>query len=268
MKFSISNIAWDNEWNDQVFQMMKENDFEGLEIAPTKIFPENPYEKLQEAKVWSQELKEKKGLVVPSMQSIWYGRLERMFGTKQEREELSSYTKKAIDFAISIGCRNLVFGCPKNRSYEDETSLLYAIPFFEEIGAYAEEKGTVIGMEANPPIYNTNYINDTTSALKLIKQVNCDGFKLNLDIGTMIQNKESVNELKDNVKYINHVHVSEPHLKPIEVRELHEKIANILQEEKYKGFISIEMGAVKQLSIIEEAMKYVRKVFTDEYEKI
>lgn len=268
MKLSISNIAWDNEWNNQVFGMMKACNFEGLEIAPTKIFPENPYNKLQEANIWSKQLKEAHGLVVPSMQSIWYGRTEHLFGTEDEREALSSYTKKAIDFAASIGCKNLVFGCPKNRSYEDEISLQYAIPFFKEIGEYATEKGTVIGMEANPSIYNTNYINDTLSALELIKQVDSSGFKLNLDVGTMIQNEESVDELKGHVKYINHVHVSEPYLKPIQERKLHLKIAKTLQKEQYAGFISIEMGQVEQISMIEEAMNYVRKVFIDEYEKI
>jgi sugar phosphate isomerase/epimerase len=88
------------------------------------------------------------------------------------------------------------------------------------------EKGTVIGMEANPPIYNTNYINDTLSALELIKEVNSEGFKLNLDIGTMIENKEPVDELVGNVNMINHVHISEPNLKPIEKMTLHRELKN------------------------------------------
>lgn len=50
-----------------------------------------------------------------SMQSIWYGRTEKLFGTEEERNLLLDYTKSAVDFAAAIGCKNLVFGCPKNR---------------------------------------------------------------------------------------------------------------------------------------------------------
>ncbi len=50
--------------------------------------------------------------------------------------------------------------------------LSLAINFFRELGDYAYEKGTVIGMEANPPIYHTNFINDTQSAIELIEIVN------------------------------------------------------------------------------------------------
>ena len=52
------------------------------------------------------------------------------------------------------------------------------------------------GMEANPPIYHTNFINDTQSAIELIEIVNSKGFRLNLDVGTMIENQESVSTLQ------------------------------------------------------------------------
>ncbi len=99
-------------------------------------------------------------------------------------------------------------------------------------------------MEANPPIYNTNFINDTISAIKLIEQVGSDGFKLNLDLGTVIQNGENLSELIGKVSVINHVHISEPGLKPVEERKLHSELRDILAKENYQGFVSIEMGKV------------------------
>ena len=74
MKLSISNIAWARENDLVVYEIMKNMGFEGLEIAPTRIFPENPYDKIEEAIRWAKELKAKNGFVIPSMQSIWYGR--------------------------------------------------------------------------------------------------------------------------------------------------------------------------------------------------
>ena len=261
MKLSISNIAWEEKDDTQVYSWMKKYGFTGLEIAPTRIFPDRPYEKVGEAEAWSKKLLAENGFVVPSMQSIWYGRNEKLFGTEEERNILSTYTREAVDFAEVIGCKNLVFGCPRNRAVPDGGNAEIAVSFFRELGNYASEHETVIGMEANPPIYNTNYINDTLSALELIHRVDSQGFRLNLDVGTMIQNGEKAEELVGNVKLINHVHISEPGLKTIENRELHRELCRILKEEGYDGFISIEMGKKEDISFIEDVMKYVQEIF-------
>ena len=261
MKLSISNIAWDSENDKKVYELMKKYSYEGLEIAPTKIFFENPYEKLEKAEVWKKDLNDKYGFKISSMQSIWYGKKERLFGTDEERKELQNYTEKAIDFAKIIECKNLVFGSPKNRNLEENENPGKAKEFFKSIGEYAFKNNTVIGMEANPIIYNTNYINDTKSALELIKTVDSRGFLLNLDIGTVISNNENIEEILGNVEYINHVHISEPWLKMIEKREIHKKLKSILKNEDYKGFVSIEMAKVERIEEVEKVMEYVREVF-------
>lgn len=261
MKLSISNIGWNAERDSQVYELMRKYGFIGLEIAPTRIFPENPYNKLEEARKWAIRLNQGYGFCVPSMQSIWFGRQEKLFGTEKERRVLIDYTEKAIDFAVAIGCKNLVFGCPRNRAIPDETDTRIAIDFFKIIGDYAASRGTVIGMEANPPIYNTNYINDTKAARNLIEEVDSEGFRLNLDVGTMIENNESADELKGYVNLINHVHISEPGLKPIQERKLHKDLMQLLSDEEYQGFVSIEMGKDEDATIIEKAMSYVGVTF-------
>lgn len=261
MKLSMSNIGWTAEQDSQVCELMKQYGFSGLEIAPTRIFPEAPYDKLKKAGVWVEGLKKKYGLCVPSMQSIWYGRQEKIFGSLDEFVRLVDYTKKAVNFAEAIDCKNLVFGCPGNRSVPDGANPSIGIDFFKEIGDYAANRGTVIGLEANPVIYNTNYINDTDSAFRLIDQVSSDGFKLNLDVGTMIHNKEKAEDLKGKVHLINHVHISEPGLKPLVERELHSELKHILADENYQGFVSIEMGKIDDIHILEEKMRYVRSMF-------
>lgn len=261
MKLSISNIGWSIEQDESVYSLMKEYGFTGLEIAPTRIFPERPYELIPEAAAWSSALMENYGFSVSSMQSIWFGRQEQLFGTDDERKTLLDYTKKAVGFAAAVGCKNLVFGCPRNRAVPKGTDSDLAIGFFREIGDYAAQNGTIIGMEANPEIYHTNYINDTPSALELVKRVDSKGFRLNLDVGTMVHNHEDVASLEDSVQLISHVHISEPELKEIEPRRLHLDLKKILLDESYRGYVSIEMGKTDDLSVIEEKMKYVRSVF-------
>ena len=261
MKLSISNIAWTVENDEKVFGLMRESGFEGLEIAPTRVFPETPYDRDEEAAAWAGRLKERYGFTVPSMQSIWFGRQEMLFGTEEERKALAGYTKKAVDFAQAIGCGNLVFGCPRNRNLPEGADPEQAVGFFREIGDYAAAHGTVIGMEANPPIYHTNYINTTASALELIEKVGSKGFLLNLDLGTMIENGEPVSLLKGKESLINHVHVSEPGLKPIQKRDLHAELADLLRHCGYDRFVSIETGRQDDPGELEGMLRYVKSVF-------
>lgn len=287
VKLAISNIGWNGADDEKVYALMKKYGFSGLEIAPTRLFSE-PYEKNEEAHIWSEQLKKTYGFDVPSMQSIWFGRQEKLFGTDGERQVLEEYTKAAIKFAAAIGCKNLVFGCPRNRNMpvgtdceerkaceertvheerkecEERTvreNQVLAAAFFKRLGAYAAECGTAIGMEANPPIYHTNYINDTASALCLIREVDSPGFRLNLDTGTMIENKEDVSVLSGNVHLIQHVHISEPGLAPIKERTLHRELKELLAEGGYQGFVSIEMQRTEDLCVLEKTMDYVRRVF-------
>ena len=261
MKLSISNIGWEPGSDTVIYDAMKHMGYSGLEIAPTRIFPETPYEHKKEASDWAKQIYSDHGFSISSMQSIWYGRKEKLFGTDQEREILSDYTMKAVDFAEAIKCGNLVFGSPSNRKLTENDDPKKAIPFFKKLGDYAKEKGTVIAVEANPPIYNTNYINDTASALDLINAVGSDGFRLNLDIGTMIANNEAIDVLQDRIHLINHVHVSEPFLQCIQNRLLHRELASILKESGYSGYVSIEVSRQDQIQSLIAMMEYTKEIF-------
>lgn len=261
MKLSISNIAWEASVDEQMYKKLKDFGFQGIEIAPTRIFPQNPYDGLQQAKTWSDYLLKNYSLKISSMQSIWYGRQERIFGTDEDRKMLVAYTKKAIDFAQTIGCHNLVFGCPKNRAYPVGADLKIANAFFVKIADYALSHNTCIALEANPKIYGTNFINTTEEALTLIRELNKPSVRLNLDVGAMIENGENVDVLKGQVEFINHVHISEPYLKPINRRELHKELALLLRDEGYRGFVSIEMGKVDDIAMLCDIFAYIEEIF-------
>ena len=259
MKLSISNIAWAVENDAEMYAFLKSVGFCGLEIAPTRIYPDAPYEKLTDARVWAQDLKNLYGLVIPSMQSIWYGHTEKIFGSKEERQILIDYTKKAIDFAEVIGCKNLVFGNPKNRDAEDVASVMpIAIDFFKEIGDYALERNTVVALEPNPTIYNTHFMNYTEQAVEMAYKSSSAGIKINVDLGTIIYNEENLNYLKQIPELINHVHISEPWLNMIENRVLHQQLFEVLSSIGYDRYVSIEMGNKGDLNKVKQIVQYVK----------
>lgn len=272
MRLAVSNIAWTVEEDEAVYTLMRKYGYTGLEIAPTRFFATNPYEDLDAVSAWREAFAQKEGFAIPSMQSIWFGRTEKLFADEEQRQVLLEYTKKAVDFAEIIECANLVFGNPKNRVLPDVSSQelwQWGIAFFKKIGDYAYSKKTAIGMEANPSIYNTNYINTTQEALELINEVGSEGFLLNLDIGTMIENREDVEVLEGKSKMIRHVHISEPFLKPVVInsgrRLFHRELAAFLRENGYQGYVSVEMGKIEgasdRLSVLDEILAYGREIF-------
>lgn len=260
LKYAISNIAWDKNDDEFMYDYLKQHRFTGIEIAPTRIIEDSPYEKSQEAAQFKEEMN-KYGLIVCSMQSIWFGRQENIFKSAEDRQALVEYTKKTIDFAQTIGCKNLVFGCPKNRNIEtpSENDHNIALEFFKEIGSYASEKDVFISIEPNPSIYNTNFLNTTSEALEFIKELGMDFIKLNCDLGTMIYNDEDVDLIISNIELVNHIHISEPNLVPPTFRDMHKVLFDKLENIGYDKYISIEMK-MQNLEKVKEIITYVENI--------
>lgn len=266
MKLAISNIAWNLEDNVNVYEIMKKNRFVGLEIAPTKFFPENPY--LTELKTLKtlKNFFEKNKLELVSMQSILFGKSDLvLFEDNDKREKLLSYLKEGVLFAKNLGIKNIVFGNPKNRISNSKEDWSIGIKFFKELGEFAKENGVFIGIEANPTIYGGNFITTTEEAIKFVLECNSDGISLNLDLGTMIQNKENLDILKNiPIKKISHVHISEPYLNLIseENEKLHRGLFQYLKKENYNRYISIEMKFIEEnnLKNIEKCLDYIKKL--------
>lgn len=260
MKLSVSNIAWSKDDDEMMYAFLKKSNFSGLEIAPTRIFETEPYENLNDAIFFKNNLLEKYSLEISSMQSICFGRNEAIFGQESERNSIKEYLKLSIDFANAINCENLVFGCPKNRIIGENQEEI-ATSFFSELALYAFEKNTNLAMEANPEIYGTNFLNTTQQAIDFVKKTNQKGLKINLDLGTIIHNNEDLDVIFNNIDLINHIHISEPYLETIQEKPIHNELAKILKSTNYKHYVSIEMKNLNDVKNLKEVINYTKSVF-------
>lgn len=260
MKLSISNIAWSNEDDEMMYDFLKKSHLSGLEIAPTRIFENNPYVNLEEAKLFKEQLFDKYNLEISSMQSICFGRNEAIFGDDKERNTIKDYIKLSIDFGNVVGCKNLVFGCPKNRIIGENQEAI-AKMFFFELGNYSYINNTNLAIEANPEIYGTNFLNTTHQVIDFVKSTYNDGLKINLDLGTVIHNNEDLQIVSDNIHLINHIHISEPYLETILERPIHIELSKILKTKNYKKYVSIEMKNLNDTKNLKEVINYTQSVF-------
>ena len=238
MKLCISNIAWEKADDKQMYHLCSEMGYDGIEIAPTRIFPDNPYDHLTEAGNWAKSLQEEYALKIYSCQSIWYGRTEKIFGSNKEREGLIEYTKKALAFAEAVGAGSIVFGCPKNRNGFQKSP----------------QENSKISTEF------FNKLADIAGEYHVIVKLNRDYIGLNLDIGTILYNQEKMDSIKGYEKFISHVHISEPCLLEIKERKEHKDILNLLKVVGYDKAVSIEMQKQESIEGICKAMRYIKRI--------
>lgn len=256
-RLSASNIGWQAQEDEAVYAALQTLGFAGLEIAPTRFVGERPYCKTEAAAQKAVRLKERFGLCIPSMQSIWFGRTENIFDARGAAL-LAEYTRRAVDFAAAVGCPSLVFGNPRQRCMPEGARPDDALGFFAEISAYARQHGVVVALEANPPVYGTNFCNASAGAFAYARRV--PGLRVNYDLGTMLTNGESLKVLFENIDIVSHIHLSEPQLAPIAPRPEHRALADGLRQAGYTGFVSIEMKT-QPLDKVREVLAYTAEVF-------
>lgn len=131
--------------------------------------------------------------------------------------------------------------------------------FFMQAGNLAARYGVRLAIEANPPMY-TNYLNGTAEAFSLVKRLDNPGLAVNLDLSTMLAQGEKLQNFVDDLKYVSHVHISEPGLAPIQKRPEHKELALLLGAVGYRGFVSVEMART-DLDTVKRTLDYVAEVF-------
>ncbi len=264
MKVSVSDIAWKPEEDGEMYRFLSENGADGVEIAPTRIF-HNPYDNLVRASLYADMLKNRYGLKVSSMQSIWRGVERNIFGSRSDREYLLAYTGKAVKFAGAMGIKNMVFGCPSNRKVprgmEREEAAEIAAGFFAQARDMARREGTVIALEPNPVIYGTNFLNTGLETFLFVRQNRRPGLGVNLDTGALIYNGEDLSIVRKYRKYINHIHISAPGLEPVEDLPFYGDLRWILRDIKYDGWVSVEMSQKRGKEKAKEAFLYAGRLF-------
>ena len=254
MKLAISNIAWSHN-HEQYYQLMLENGFSGLEIAPNK-FGQEPYDHLGAAVTLKDELLNKHHLPVICMQSLLFGTEGlALFQSYEARTKLKKHLKQAILYAETVACPVLVFGNPKNRILRDP-NLDYpvAVNFFREIGEFALLHNTCFCIEPNPVEYGTNFINTLTEAYDLVNDVASEGFGMIIDTGAMLLNQDKPQLALEVLSATKHIHASTPFLTPFSQEYTNYKkwlkqFVSMIKAAGYNGYISIEMANVSYKDI-------------------
>lgn len=262
MNISISNIAWDREFDDEVSKILRNKKIKRIEIAPTKISKEPTKESEEEIKKYKNFWNDQ-GINIIALQSVLYGHPElTIFDDEKTRNATFSYLSSIIKISSTLGAKVIVFGSPKNRNVslvKMSEAWNTGKDFFYKLGEKAKEYEVKFCIEPNPKEYGTNFINNTNEAINFIEKVNHPNFRLHMDLSTLTLNGEDISEsIRKGSHLLSHFHISEPYLKPVNKNniEVYKKAIKTLKEINYKGSVSIEMltDKGKELKQIDEAL--------------
>lgn len=266
MKLLISNLAWNFDENKKILKLLKKSRIKNLEFAPSLLFQNNLEKKniIRTKNFWHNN-----GIKLYSMQSILYGKNNCfVFGSNKQRSNFIKEVFKKIDLAKQLGVKVIVFGSPSNKKRFNKKRIILDKIFIntlKKIALYANNKKIYFCLEANPKIYKSEYLNYTNEALKIVKKINNKYLKLNLDLGTIIQNKEKIDDLiNQNIRYIKHVQISVPYLlNVLEHKQKIKELIKLLKLNKYKNNISIEMTRPKKKTYqtIQKIITYIKTIF-------
>ncbi|WP_420539410.1 sugar phosphate isomerase/epimerase family protein [Paenibacillus polymyxa] len=270
MKLSISNIAWNSNEDEEIIPLLNKLGICGLEIAPTKFWERPldcvPNELLQFKQYWEQ-----RNIQLIAMQSLLFGQHGlNLFSNVESRNKLKEYVLGIMDLAGKIGVKALVFGSPKNRlsnGLSKSEQLDIAIPFFAELAEAAVIENVTLCIEPNPPQYGCDFITNSDEGIQLVQEVNHAGFQLHLDAGALTLNNENISSaIEKSIPYLSHFHISEPYLNKVGGEgsvSPHREIAEVLKENEYKNWVSIEMknGDNSNAGTVERALKYASEIY-------
>ena len=215
----------------------KENGIDHFEIVCDKYCPEN--------------------LNVVSAQSLFNGiniDCNSFFWSQKIADKYADLLIERINnYYNDFNCKNFVFGSPKFRNIVFDAEYQNALYFFRKVCDNIPSDA-ILALENNPPEYGTNFATNFRECLGNIMIVSRKNFRINFDIGGFIKSKGSIDELtKDNIYWINHVHVSRFNLLPIselsksEIKKYKEIVSHLL-ENGYDKSISLEVNIKDDLS--------------------
>ena len=265
MKLAISNIAWENDRNDEYLSLVKNLGCTGIEIAPSCIWPEPILTTQNERRAFREKVK-KIGLELVGFHALLFTRPDlQLFESLKSRQETGEYLKKLFQLCSDLGGKNLVFGSPRNRKLHGldyEQALSIAVDFFRGLMPAAQECDIHLCFEALSPL-ETDFIISSEEVMYLIEHVSHPRFGLHLDAKAMIESKENFQAVFSKYgKLLRHFHVGDPGLSPPGTTGFdHRLIGDALKTSGYEGFVSIEMRRSPNSAseVIKKSIGYVKE---------
>lgn len=242
MKLSASNLAWGTQDFDEFLSALRAHGFQGVEIAPTALWPDSPDVPDTEVAALRSRVADM-GLQVSGLQSLLYGHPEMQLLDRTTWPRMMDHLRRVIALGAGLDASCTVFGSPRNRirggmdiAQADEL----AAEFFRALEPDLAAGGVVLTLEPNAPAYGADYLTRYADVVRLSDLVGSDWIRPQIDTGclAMVDDDAAAAALS---RTPGHVHISAPDLAPPPGGLDHDRLATALRDTGYEGWVVLEM---------------------------
>lgn len=236
MNLAISNLAWDNPNENQIFKHLNSLGINKIEGVLSKLGNWDTIDgrKIVEYKNYLSS----NSMEVKSLQSIFYN---TGISDIKETNKIISHIEKLISLSEILEVNVLVFGSPnlrKNSVGIDE----YLIELFYKIDSLLINTDIELSIEPNMKEYGGDFFIKIKDIVSFIEDNNFKKIKTMIDTHNLDGEGDDVCESL--IKYknlINHIHISEKKLSPITPSNSHTLFSDELKNNNYTGIVTYEV---------------------------
>jgi sugar phosphate isomerase/epimerase len=252
MKFAICNEMFGDRPFAEVFSIVRELGYTGVEIAPFTLAPGTepfdlrrvPAERIVEVRTMAEDA----GLKVVGLHWL-LAKAEGYYLTSSDptvRRRTADYLRTLAELCADLGGTIMVLGSPKQRnllpgvSYDDAESyatevLHAAVPAFAQFGV-------TLALEPLGPAEG-DFLLNAKAGIRLAQMVESPHCKLHLDVKAMASERKPIADIIcDSREWLVHFHANDPNLLGPGMGEVDFRpIFAALNEIDYNGWVSVEV---------------------------
>lgn len=265
---TVSNIAWDDGSDPAFLESVADAGFDGIDIAPTKIWP--GWQLPDDCGASFRGQLDQYGLCAIGMQSLFFGAgtLNLFSQVDDDWQAFFSHMGKLAEIATATGATRIVFGAPASRDphgLDADTAWQIACERLRLVGDLYQNRSIALCMEPVPSAIGGRFLCSTMETADFLRAVNHSSVKLNLDTAVLLhENADILETITQCADIVGHVHASEPALGNFEhPRVDHAAVSAALRKVGYNGAIAIEMAAapgVEESNLV-RALDYVKAIY-------
>lgn len=242
MRLSISNLAWPKAPVDEVAPRMKEAGMDGVELAPTAIWPHTPHVPSMEVREYAQRWHDH-GLAVSGIQSLLYGHPEFQVFDRDTWPAMHEHLASMIQLAHDLDTHIAVFGSPKNRirgEISNTEANAMCGEFLSELLPALANCNVILTLEPNAPAYGADYLTHYADTVALSKLIGSPWIQPQVDSGCLhMVHDDPAQAVRTHIPV--HVHISTPNLLPPPGPVDHDALREALLSSGYDGWVVLEM---------------------------
>jgi len=241
-RLSISNLAWPDAPVEDVAPRIKRAGLDGVELAPTAIWPTAPHVPSKEVRKYAQRWCDH-GLAVSGIQSLLFGHPEFQLFDRGTWSGMRDHLIAMIRLASHLGTHIAVFGSPKNRArgqLGDTEANAICAEFITSLLPVLADCGVVLTLEPNAPAYGADYLTRYADTVALSDLIASPWIQPQVDTGCLsMVNDDPAQAIRTQTPA--HVHISTPHLLPPPGPIDHFALKEGLATSRYSGWVVLEM---------------------------